>query len=265
MGDVVAIIQARTGSSRFPGKVLFDLAGKPVLAHVIDRAQRIPGVQEVIVATTILDKDDPVVALAQRYGAAGARGSETDVLDRFYQAARPAHAKVVVRLTGDCPLLDPEVSGQVLARFLLGDADYVSNVHPPSYPDGLDTEVLSFGALERAWREANLPSEREHVTPYIWKNQSARPFRLANVSWERDLSSWDWVVDTKEDLSFLRAIAARQGSAFARASWRDVLHLLEEDADIRKEHPSHFGGKPAREAGYARSLEHDAEWLRLRG
>jgi spore coat polysaccharide biosynthesis protein SpsF (cytidylyltransferase family) len=164
---IVAIIQARMGSSRLPGKTIADVAGRPLLLHVVERTQRARRVDKVVVATTDRSSDDPIADLCQREGIQCFRGSEDDVLDRFYRTAQAHGADVVVRITADCPLIDAAVIDKVIARFQAGDCDYVSNILRYTYPDGLDTEVFSFAALERAWREAKKPSEREHVTPYL--------------------------------------------------------------------------------------------------
>src|SRR5215470_15506655 len=164
---VVAIIQARMGSTRLPGKVLLDIAGQPMLGRVISRVCRAKTIEQIVVATSTAAADDAVSAFCAERGIVCFRGSETDVLDRYYQAARLVQAKTIVRITADCPLLDPEVIDLTVSRFLEGGWDYISNVNPPTFPDGLDTEVFSFAALERAWREATSVTHREHVTPYL--------------------------------------------------------------------------------------------------
>src|SRR5438034_10464182 len=160
------------GSTRLPGKTLADVAGKPMLARLVERARRIPGVERVIIATTEKPADEAILRFAEDHDLPAYAGREEDVLDRFYQAACRFGVSVVVRVTPDCPLLDPRVSGLVVARFVeaRGAVDYASNTQPPTFPDGLDTEVFSFAVLARAWREATVPSEREHVTAYIWKH-----------------------------------------------------------------------------------------------
>jgi spore coat polysaccharide biosynthesis protein SpsF (cytidylyltransferase family) len=203
---VIAVVQARLGSTRLPGKALAPVAGRPMLAHVLARAAAVPGVDRVVLATTVSPEDDALVEVARGAGAAWVRGSAEDVLDRFRSAIEAHPADAVVRVTGDCPLLDPAVSGLVLAEYLRRpDAlDYASNVHPPTYPDGLDTEVVSRAALEAAWREARLGSDREHVTPFIWR-QPGR-FRLASVAGAPDLSGLRWTVDDARDLALVRAV-----------------------------------------------------------
>lgn len=247
----VAVLQARVGSTRLPGKVLADLAGRPLLARVIERAQAIRGVDTVLVATTVAEGDRPVMELARAAGAATFAGSEDDVLDRYYRAARQFQADVVMRLTADCPLLDPAMSVCVLERFLQGKVDYVCNTQPPTLPDGLDTEVFSFAALEQAWREARLASEREHVTPYIWKHPVK--FRLANVANPVDLSGLRWTVDEPQDLEFVRAVYGRlyreDESPFGMG---DVLALLEQEPSL-----CDINTGPARNEGYVQSVHRD--------
>jgi len=225
---VSVIIQARMGSTRFPGKVLEDLQGSPLLLHVIGRAQAIPGASQVIVATSNLVQDQPIFDLAVAAGAFAFAGSEDDVLDRYYQAALSSGGDVIVRVTAGCPLLDPEVSQTVLSRFLRGDVEYASNVNPNTYPDGLDTEVFSLAALERTWREARRASERENVTQYIWSHPEL--FRIGTVRAVSDFSDLRWTVDTPEDLAFMREVFA----GLARRGWRgygfhEVLSVIQED------------------------------------
>ena len=164
----VAVIQARMGSTRLPNKVLAELGGRPMLAQVVARVRRARTIDEVVVATTTTRHVDVIEDFCAREGIACFRGSEDDVLDRYYQAARAFNADVVVRITADCPLHDPEVIDAIVGHFDPARHDYVSNTIRRSYPDGLDTEVIAMAALERAWRGATWASEREHVTPYIW-------------------------------------------------------------------------------------------------
>jgi glutamate-1-semialdehyde aminotransferase/spore coat polysaccharide biosynthesis protein SpsF (cytidylyltransferase family) len=217
------------GSSRFPGKVLEDLSGRPMLWHVVDRVRGARRVERVVVATTDRAVDDPIARFCAQENIACFRGDEQDVLDRFYQAARADHADVVVRITADCPLIDPEVIDKVVERFQRGDCDYVSNAIRYTYPDGLDTEVFSFAALERAWREAGKPSEREHVTPYLRTGK----FRVANVESEIPVSpaQYRWTVDHPADLEFVRKVYA----AFSRNGefgFREIFDLLKERPDL---------------------------------
>lgn len=209
------------GSSRLPGKVLADLGGRPVVQHVVSRAAAIDGVDDVVLAIPEGADDDPLDSAARGLDVRVLRGHPTDVLSRYYAAARATNADAIVRITADCPLLDPAISGRVVERFQAGNADYVSNVHPPTFPDGYDTEVMTRDALETAWREASDPYEREHVTPFIWKR--AERFRVANVLSHEDRSSWRLTLDTAEDLERLRAIWSRLG---ADAGLAEVIALF---------------------------------------
>lgn len=251
---VLAVIQARLGSTRLPGKTLADIAGRPMLAHVVDRARAIPGVEEVVLATTVNPRDDRLAEWAATAGLACVRGSEDDLLDRFHSTLAQHPADAVVRVTPDCPILDPEVSGRVVAEWRRreGHVDYVSNVHPPTFPDGLDTEVVPREALETAWRAATLRSDREHVTPFIWRQPER--FRLFNVEHTADLSALRWTVDTADDLEFVRAVYDRFGSTGSRRfGMNEVLALLARHPELRE-----LNAEQRRNEGYERSLARDA-------
>lgn len=221
----VAIIQARMASTRLPNKVLADLGGKPMLAQVVARVRRAATIDEVVVATSVGPQDDAVEGFCRREGIGCFRGSEDDVLDRYYQAAHAFDAAVVVRITADCPLHDPRVIDSVVSAFVPGETDYVSNSIERTFPDGLDTEVFSVAALERAWREATWSSEREHVTSYIWKHPDL--FRIRQVTQSVDRSSMRWTVDEPRDLELVREVYRRLGDReFGQA---DVVRLLEDE------------------------------------
>jgi len=226
---VVAVIQARMGSTRLPGKVLKDLCGDTVLARTVSRARRAVLLTDIVIATTTTLADDAIVLESQRLGCNVFRGSEQDVLDRYYCAAQESKADVVVRITSDCPLIDPEVSDRTIRAFLNGDADYASNVLDRTYPRGLDTEVMSFSALEIAWRDAREPFQREHVTPFL--HQNPQRFKLLSVTGDEDYSHHRWTLDVPEDLKFLRAVYSRRGDA-NDLSWRDVLGILEREPQL---------------------------------
>ncbi len=222
---VVAITQARMGSMRLPGKVLLDLAGASMLERHVTRLQRTTSLTEVVVATTVQPVDDAVAALCETRGWACFRGSEDDVLDRYYQAARAYNAEVVVRVTADCPLIDPELVDRVV-RLLVGGQpglDYTSNCLPhDTYPRGLDVEAFTFAALERAWREDGRPDSREHVTPYIERHPNL--FRQTGVTNPVDYSALRWTVDTSADLELVRRIFMALGDG--PFGWETVLELL---------------------------------------
>lgn len=208
---VVAVVQARMGSTRLPGKVLADLAGRSALARVVERLGRARRVERVVVATTTRDEDDAVAAACAGLGVACVRGSAHDVLDRYRAAAAAHDAAHLARITADCPLLDPAVVDAVVDAYAASGADYASNLEPPTFPHGCDVEVLSRAALERAWREAASPDHREHVTLYV-RDHPAR-FRCVNVAAPVDRAALRWTVDEPRDLNFARAVYERLGDA----------------------------------------------------
>ncbi len=233
MTRTVAIIQARMSSSRLPGKVLLDIAGEPMLVRVAERACRAKSVDAVMIATTTDPSDDPIEALCHEKGYLVYRGSMFDVLDRFYQAARQAAADVVVRITADCPVIDPEVIDQVVGAFHKEAVNFACNRLPPpwkrTWPIGLDTEVCAFAGLERAWKEAQLPYEREHVMPFFYDVEGR--FKTLVVEHDPDYGALRWTVDTAEDLQLLRAIFDHFGGS-NQFTWLDVLHLIEQEPDL---------------------------------
>jgi spore coat polysaccharide biosynthesis protein SpsF len=229
----IAIIQAHMGSSRLPGKVLLEIGGRTMLEHVIERTRQCPSIDEVVVATSTLTSDDVIADRCLRAGVSFYRGSDEDVLDRFTRAARQFAADHYVRITSDCPLLDPEVSEHIIQRYwrALPKVDYASNKIPFTYPPGLDTEIFSREALERAWRQATEAYERAHVTIHIY--QHPEQFRLLSVTSDVDRSDWRWTVDTPEDLEFVRQVYARLGTV-RRFTWRDVVSLIEREPSLRE-------------------------------
>lgn len=201
----VVVVQARAGSTRLPNKVLLPICGAPALTRMLERLRAVRSDVTLVVATTTDAADDAIVALADAAAVPSFRGHPTDCLDRHVQAARAFAADVVVKIPSDCPLIDPAIVDRVLAAFDPVAHDYVSNLHPQSWPDGNDVEVMPLAALELAAREADRPFQREHTTPFLW-DQPAR-FRIGNVAWERDLSrSHRFVLDYAEDLAFIRAV-----------------------------------------------------------
>ncbi len=226
---IVAIIQAHMESTRLPGKVLMDIAGQPMLTHVVSRTRRAKRVDETIVATSIQTPDDAIVGVCKENGCGVFRGDDADVLDRYYNAAKQSRADAVVRITSDCPLIDPNLIDDLIHTFV-GESglDYASNGLPPrSYPRGLDAEIFGMAALQTAWIEAKEPACREHVTLYLVKH--ADKFKLRRVGNPVDYSKMRWTVDTKEDLQFVRLIYNHFGGKFF--SWTDVLRLLEAHPD----------------------------------
>lgn len=231
----VAIIQARMGSTRLPGKVLRVLGNATVLAHVVRRARRASNIDAVVIATTELPQDDAIVEAGPALGASVFRGSEDDVLSRYYFAAKRAAADAIVRITSDCPLLDADVLQAMVARFLgthRGGVplDYLSNTLTRTYPRGLDVEVFTFAALERAHREASDAAEREHVTPYIYRNPGL--FRIEQHKYAVDASRHRWTLDTEDDWRLLQRIFTRLGEQRDDFTTREILALLAQEPGL---------------------------------
>lgn len=224
---VILITQARMSSTRLPGKVLKEVLEKPLLEHHIDRLRQVQNAADVVVATTVNSSDDAVVNLCSKINCAVYRGSEEDVLGRYYETARTHDADAVIRVTADCPIIDPKVIERVVQFYIDHTAqyDYVSNTVTRTYPRGMDTEVFSYRALQEAYREAILPGEREHVTPFLYR----RPlrYRIGNVTYHTDVSQHRWTVDTYEDFELVRKIIEALEPEDVRFSLEDVLALLE--------------------------------------
>lgn len=227
-GPVVAIIQARMSSTRLPGKIMADIAGRPMLWHVVNRVNQAKMVDKVVLATTTEKADDSVADFCAANGITCFRGSEMDVLDRFYWAARENLAHAVVRITSDCPLTDPDVIDRVVTEFQESGSDYAANCIRYTYPHGLDVEVFTFEVLEKAWREAKKPTEREHVTPYI---RFSNRFTVRRVEQNKDLSSHRWTVDESADLEFVRQVYAHFAPK-RNFRLKDVLGLLRDKPEL---------------------------------
>ena len=232
----VVVVQARMGSSRLPGKVLRSLGGRPVLERMLERLAHAKAPFHTVVATTVDRGDDAIVDLCRALGVDHFRGSRDDLLDRHYRAALERGAEVVVKIPSDCPLIDPAVVDNVLCRFSADpfSFDYVSNLHPATYPDGNDVEVMSITALATAWLHARRPLEREHTTPYLWERPE--DFRLANVAWEtgKDLSMTHRVtLDYEEDLALIERVFTLLSGHHRVFSVEEVAMLLDERPDVR--------------------------------
>ena len=233
--NTVAIIQARMGSTRLPGKVLRKIFDRTILGHLLTRVRTCERLDSIVVATPEAVADDAIAAEAQAYGAAVFRGSETDVLSRYYGAARAQGADVVVRITSDCPLYDPQLLDRMLAAFVkpsAGPLDYLSNVTKRTFPRGLDTEVFAFDALERAHREARQPYEREHVTPFL--HQHPELFRMRSFEEQPDWSGLRWTLDTAEDWRFIEAVYQALYRTHPLFTTAEVLKLLQERPELTK-------------------------------
>ncbi len=222
---VVLITQARMTSTRLPGKVLKEVLGKPLLEYHVERLRQARNADEVVVATTKNDTDEPIVELCGKLGVTCFRGSEEDVLSRYYGAAVEHSAEVIVRVTSDCPLIDPAVIDRVISTFQdrLPEVDYVANTLERTFPRGMDTEVLTFGALDEAHREATETPDREHVTRFIYMHPER--YRMENVALESDLSSHRWTVDTPEDFKLIRLLIEALYVARPRFTLEDCLEV----------------------------------------
>jgi glutamate-1-semialdehyde-2,1-aminomutase len=247
---IVAVVQARMGSTRLPGKVLKPLAGRPMLWHVLTRALAAKSVDEVVLATTDAPEDRALEPTARALGVRVVYGHPTDVLDRFRLAAQASGADAIVRVTADCPFLDPEIVDACVELFKKSGAAYASNAIKRTFPDGLDVEVFSSAALETAWKEAALPSEREHVTPFIWKNPARFP--AAELTRETDLSALRWCVDNPEDLLLAQAVCEELGRGGRLFGCRELLQFIQGRPDLAALN----AGIDCNE-GYAKSLKED--------
>lgn len=240
---ITAIIQARMGSTRLPGKALTDLGGETVLRRVVRRLRRASLINEIVVATTGSPKDAAIVLACTGLEVACFRGSEEDVLDRYFRAAEEFRSDAVVRITSDCPLIDPALVDEVIQCFVEQHADFSCNVMPRTYPRGLDAEVFTTEALRKAWLISDRPHQREHVTPLFYERSDI--FRLAAVRGEQDYSQYRWTLDTPEDLGLIRAIYSyfENGDGFG---WREVVALMERSPEL-VEMNAHVAQEPVRE------------------
>ncbi|MCJ8319998.1 MAG: glycosyltransferase family protein [Colwellia sp.] len=228
--QVLIILQARSNSTRLPKKVLKPILGKAMLAHQIARIQQATRFDQLLVATSALNDDNEIETLCQNLNIPCYRGSLNDVLDRYYQASKQYGAQNIVRITGDCPLIDSDIIDQIIDMHIGSDCDYTSNVEPPTLPDGLDVEVFTFKALERTWLEGIKPSEREHVTSFIRTNTHL--FKCQNFTYKRDLSQLRWTVDEVEDFEFVSQIYQNLYPKNNNFNLNNILDLLEKKPEL---------------------------------
>ncbi len=226
----IVIVQARVGSSRLPGKVLETISGKTVLGHVLQRCAAIAAAEGVCCAVPAGSLNDEVAREAENYGAMVVRGSETDVLGRYYQAARECRAEVIMRITSDCPLIDPKIAAEVLGLVISNDADYSCNNMPRSWPHGLDCEAFSFPWLERASGQATLAEEREHVTPFLRNHPLVRKVNVPGPG--GPAAALRWTLDTPEDLEFLRELFGRLPAGPTSFDYRIPLAIIEREPEL---------------------------------
>jgi spore coat polysaccharide biosynthesis protein SpsF len=242
---ILVCVQARTGSTRLPGKVLKLLAGKPLLERMVDRVHAATMTSDIVVITTTDTADDAIVELCEKISVKSFRGHTTDLLDRHYQAAILEHADVVVKIPSDCPLIDPAIIDRVLKQYLdhEGEFDFVSNLHPATYPDGNDIEVMTIETLKAAWSTASLAFEREHTTPYIWERPEQ--FRLSNVEWEAGLNysmSHRWTIDYPEDYEFIaRVYNELQSDVSKPFGLATIVELLKQKPEIAEINAKYAG------------------------
>lgn len=246
--SILAVVQARMGSSRLPGKVLLPACGKPLLQLMLERLARVREPLSVVVATTTDDADRPIVDLCESLGVVVFRGHPTDLLDRHYRAGLAFGAAAVAKIPSDCPLIDPAVIDRVVRRFREGDCDYASNLHPASFPDGNDVEVMSMAALATAYREAALPLEREHTTPFIWERPAR--FKLASVLWDEDRTlrlrrdyslSHRWTLDYEEDYAFIRSVFEALYPTTPEFGLDDILAFLDAFPEVANLNQAYAG------------------------
>ena len=252
---IVAILQARVSSSRFPRKVLAPLLGKPMILRQIERVRRARTIDRLLLATSDAPSDAELVSLCKRDGVEWYCGSLEDVLDRFYQAAVRFEPEHVIRLTGDCPLVDPFVIDAVVEKHLREKNDYTSNTLIPTFPDGLDVEVFRFSLLEEAWRNATLPSEREHVTLFMHKRPET--YKLGNLERKGEsLQHLRWTVDEPEDLVLVSKIYEALYPSNPSFTTQDVLDFLAKHPEMLE-----INNKFMRNEGLVKSLAQDKEFL----
>ncbi len=246
------IIQARMGSSRLPGKVMKLIDDKnPILYYVIKQLEHSKLIDKLVVATSTLPEDDIIDNYVKKIGIECFRGSEKDVLDRHYQCAKKFSFEIIVRIPSDKPLIDPEIVDNVIKKFTSDHYDYVTNFLPYSFPYGTEVEVFSFNALESTWKNSKLPSEREHVTPYIYKNK--KNFRIFNLTNSKDLSKYRWEVDRENDLKLVRMIVAKIMDRPILT--KNIIDLFSKEPNLIKINQTDIPDE-----GYIKSLKEDKEF-----
>lgn len=251
---ILAILQARITSQRLPSKVLMTILGRPMLELQIERILRCKKIDQLIVATSINQEDDPIDTLCKKMEISCFRGDLANVLDRFYQAARRYRPQHVVRLTGDCPLTDPMLIDELIEFYLARKCDYASNCQEPTLPDGLDAEIFSFETLAQTWQEAKLPSHLEHVTQFM--NSQPQRFTIASYKYHQDLSRYRWVVDEPEDLEFVRKIYEKLYPSNPEFRTQDIVALLKRNKKLVE-----INQRFKRNEGIQQSIEKDRLFL----
>ena len=249
MSKITAIIQARTGSNRFPKKMLHKIDNETMIWHVINRIKNVKSIQQIVLVTTEREEDQKLLEIAKKSEINGFVGKEIDVLDRFFQCAKKFDADPIIRITGDCPLIDPFLIEKMIQFFLENKFDYISNRIEPTFPDGLDTEIFTFHAIEKAKLNARLKSDLEHVTPYITKNPEL--FKIFDFKNNKNLSEMRWCVDEKEDLEFVKKIYDELNPKII-FSMDEILNVIKKDPKLLK-----INAGKIRDQGYLDSLKND--------
>jgi spore coat polysaccharide biosynthesis protein SpsF (cytidylyltransferase family) len=245
----IAIIQARMSSTRLPGKIMMELCGMPMINVLLQRISLAKEIDSIVVATTDSSTDDVLVDWLKKNNVLYFRGSENDVLERYWKCAKSFNAKTIVRITSDDPFKDPSIIDKAVLTFNTSDVDYVSNTISPTYPEGLDVEVFSFSALTKAFQQASFTSDREHVTPYIWRNPQI--FKTINFKMNPNLRGWRWTIDKVEDLEFARAVfLALENNIFI--NYLEIIKMLKKNPKLLK-----INKGTKRNEGYIKSLKYD--------
>lgn len=250
--NIILVTQARFGSSRLPGKVLKEVGGKSLLEIHIDRLKKVNGISEIIVATTLEPESERIVDVAKKMNVSVFKGDMNDVLSRFYLAVCDKKVDIVVRVTSDCPLIDPDVIDLVISCIESEGYDYVSNTMSPTFPDGIDVEAFKFSALEEAYKHAVLPSDREHVTPYIWRNSTfkgERNFTSKNIENDIDYSNFRLTVDENEDYMLISKLINIIGYT---SPWMNYIDHLKNNEELFA-----INSRYSRNEGYVKSLLND--------
>lgn len=250
MKKIVAIVQARMSSTRLPNKVLMNLGGKTVVGQVVNQLSYSKLLNEVVLATSTDKIDDPLEKWAMEHNVRYFRGDLDNVLKRYFDTAKQTKADIIVRITADCPLIDPEVVDNVISNFLEGGYDYYSNTNPPTFPDGLDTEVFSFTTLEKAYKEADLQSEFEHVTPYIRNHPET--FKTGNYKSEIHYENLRWTLDNREDYDLLTQLFTALNKENSFINYKEVIDYVHANSELLKTN-AHI----KRNEGYIKSLIED--------
>jgi spore coat polysaccharide biosynthesis protein SpsF len=254
MKNILIICQARYGSTRLPGKVLLKILDKPLLWYVIKRLEQVKTKHKIIIATVDSEENLPIVNFAKSFNLDYFLGSEEDVLDRYYLAAKKFNGEILVRITSDCPLTDPSIIDQALEIFLNGNYDYVCNVEPPTYPDGFDIEIFSYEALEKTWREANRTSLREHVTLYIREDMrnNEEKFKTFNFKNDKDYQDYRLTVDTKEDFELISIIIKEFYDRWHEFTMNDIIEFIDNNQKLKQ-----INAKYERDEGLDKSYKED--------